>query len=742
MPRRATQTDPYRLLAQAIENNTRLIALLAARLDNPDWGDEKPRNVLTPKPACGRAATVSPTMLAATYREVWPESSSAQWAKDQARRQIAPRLIAQKVEIIKRVGAQLKWTCAREIHPGPVMDYLTQMGEMGHKPKTINNTLSALNTWGKWLAEREEVTRNPFEAIRPSRTFGADSYRALSMEEVRTLVAVADADEAAETPRFTVKRALIYRLAYGTGLRRGEIMQLRIEDIELAATPPRIRIRAKVAKTRRQQHAMVPPWLLAPLRAAMLGRESRDLLFEKFPHPRVFDGDFADAGLGAVSGQRATFHSLRKSYVTMLALSGSDPVVTQKLARHSDPRMTSHVYTDQRLLPLGQAVMALPDPSTSEISQTGEKIREKPLAPEQDERYLESVQSESVPMTTMTIHHDQLEARPVSQGTRRTEHTSSGSTGGRASSGRDTPAVQAEADENGRNRTRTCYQPPVTGWTPHGRDEDVQQVQEGQAADRVREPAGAVPGLPQGDHRRLADDEYRARQGQSQGTLPPVHGAEEGAGVHLPGAQGWEDFEEALRGLWNDSAGPSPSRRLLEALGRALVLPAPPLGSPPQSILTATDGPPWRVVRADDGMLAGEIPAEAFPADETPPSAFSQETHPCDPRTPPASSSPAPSGSRSCSSAAWPDGLTDRSGPTERSVVLSGSGAPPVASSADPRSDPREQTRQQAIAALAKIAAMIGAALLVAWMAHVQPRPAVVAKGPVLVDLFDPRSTS
>jgi hypothetical protein len=83
-------------------------------------------------------------------------------------------------------------------------------------------------------------------------------------------------------------------------------------------------------------------------------------VFPAFPHPKVFVGDFCDAGLGAVNGARATFHSLRKSFVTLLANAGVDQAHLFKLARHSDPRLTAAVYTDGRLMKLSLAVSRLP----------------------------------------------------------------------------------------------------------------------------------------------------------------------------------------------------------------------------------------------------------------------------------------------------------------------------------------------------------------------------------------------
>ena len=68
---------------------------------------------------------------------------------------------------------------------------------------------------------------------------------------------------------------------------------------------------------------------------------------------------------GVVEGPRrmpayADFHSLRKCTATLLALGGVHPKIAQQFLRHSTIELTMGVYTDARLMPLADAVKALP----------------------------------------------------------------------------------------------------------------------------------------------------------------------------------------------------------------------------------------------------------------------------------------------------------------------------------------------------------------------------------------------
>jgi len=60
------------------------------------------------------------------------------------------------------------------------------------------------------------------------------------------------------------------------------------------------------------------------------------------------------------AGRYVDFHSLRVSLSTMLAAHKVSPRAAQALMRHSDPRLTASVYTDEKLLPLAAELQNLP----------------------------------------------------------------------------------------------------------------------------------------------------------------------------------------------------------------------------------------------------------------------------------------------------------------------------------------------------------------------------------------------
>jgi integrase len=55
------------------------------------------------------------------------------------------------------------------------------------------------------------------------------------------------------------------------------------------------------------------------------------------------------------------FHSLRAQYTTRLARSGLPVAIVQKLARHSDPRLTLNIYTKLNEGELNQSMQSVAD---------------------------------------------------------------------------------------------------------------------------------------------------------------------------------------------------------------------------------------------------------------------------------------------------------------------------------------------------------------------------------------------
>ena len=94
----------------------------------------------------------------------------------------------------------------------------------------------------------------------------------------------------------------------------------------------------------------------------MVGVRDSDPVFPRVPRIERFRRDLKKAAIPYFDAQGlvADFHALRKTFDTQLQLNGALPSVTKELMRHSDMRLTMENYLDKRLLPLAEAVNALP----------------------------------------------------------------------------------------------------------------------------------------------------------------------------------------------------------------------------------------------------------------------------------------------------------------------------------------------------------------------------------------------
>ena len=218
--------------------------------------------------------------------------------------------------------------------------------------KTLNEYLGAISGLMRWLERR--VGANPLRFVEKARVGGTQQRdrRAFTLEQLGSLVAVSG------------ERGVVYLTAAFTGLRRGELGQLKWSDVHLDAAKPFINARAAISKNHKQCSLPLTPAVVEKLRRHRPeDAEPGDLVFRRLiPRMDRFRKDLEAAGIPYVDdkGEFADFHALRNTFATMLTLAGVSQRVIMELMRHSDMRLTAKVYTDAGMLPTGDAVMKLP----------------------------------------------------------------------------------------------------------------------------------------------------------------------------------------------------------------------------------------------------------------------------------------------------------------------------------------------------------------------------------------------
>lgn len=217
--------------------------------------------------------------------------------------------------------------------------------------KTLNEYLHAINGLMNWL--RPRIGSNPLECVQKAELNGRQKRerRAFSSEELERLCSVSE------------KRGLVYRVAAHTGIRRGELAEIEWRDVHLETVRPFIYIRASISKN--HKHAMqplTPDAVDALWKLRLADAKPTDFVFKRIiPRMPRFRADLERAGIPYVDGkgEYADFHSLRKTFGTLLTLAGVGQRTVMELMRHSDMRLTAKTYTDAHMLPISDAVALL-----------------------------------------------------------------------------------------------------------------------------------------------------------------------------------------------------------------------------------------------------------------------------------------------------------------------------------------------------------------------------------------------
>ena len=135
-----------------------------------------------------------------------------------------------------------------------------------------------------------------------------------------------------------------------------EIKTLAWADVDFDKAPARITIRAKNAKSKREDVIPICDTLASAL---MTWREAEKARLGQSPEPnervlhigsRFRDSFKADCKAAAIkerdaSGLYFDIHALRHSFASWLARAGTHPKVAQELLRHTDVRLTLKAYT-------------------------------------------------------------------------------------------------------------------------------------------------------------------------------------------------------------------------------------------------------------------------------------------------------------------------------------------------------------------------------------------------------------
>ena len=251
---------------------------------------------------------------------------------------------------LKKLCKECEWKRIRDVDSVSFLEWRASQGK--YTPKTKNHYLSSLNSFFTWLVENGLAVENPVGNVKPVKKKGRHSfkYRALTDAELSMLLKLD-------------RRSHIYLFAVLTGYRHSEVGAVTWADIHKAEDFSYVLLPAEKTKNKKEQPIKLHPdlvQLLENMRSE--GVKPEEYVFPRMPDNRTVRRDFLKAGIVTTNSRRekASFHSLRKTFCTMLHNAGVPQRVAQEAMRHSSSELTNDIYADRNLLSVASAIDSLP----------------------------------------------------------------------------------------------------------------------------------------------------------------------------------------------------------------------------------------------------------------------------------------------------------------------------------------------------------------------------------------------
>lgn len=275
----------------------------------------------------------------------------SKWAEDWYALRKAPSRKVRSVldsQVIPRWG---DWQLG-DVKAMHVQQWVNEMAQT-MAPSSVRDYYGIFRRMMERAVQYEMIAKNPcIVGVDGMPTAKEGEYVFLTVEETRVLEAVAP-------PRF---RAMIH-LAVWTGMRIGEIMALRWENVDLEGRSILICEAVKtnragevigLPKNGKVRRIRIAPSVVDALRAHRRDFGSADLVFTTTRQSKrlsysnfrahVWEPMMDEAGLEV----RPTFHDLRHTYASLMIAKGMDIVVLSKLMGHHKPSFTLDRYVKQR----------------------------------------------------------------------------------------------------------------------------------------------------------------------------------------------------------------------------------------------------------------------------------------------------------------------------------------------------------------------------------------------------------
>jgi integrase len=302
------------------------------------------------------------------------------WERDWASSNVSPKTFERYSELLRNhVRPHIGSVAIQKLRPVQLAElYGTLSSKSGLAARTIGHVHRVLHRALGHAAQWDVVHRNVAERVSPPPVQATE-------------ISILKSDDVQRVLQSLRGRTLypIVATALGTGIRRGELLALRWQDVDLDKGTLRIErsleitkagMRFKAPKTAHGRRSIsLPPSLVSELRthwkaqqeqrlALGLGKAPGDsLVFATWEgntrNPDGLTKEFSLA-MAALGKPEITFHSLRHTHASQLIAAGLDVVTISRRLGHGSPAITLRVYshlfsnTDDRAAQIMEAAFA------------------------------------------------------------------------------------------------------------------------------------------------------------------------------------------------------------------------------------------------------------------------------------------------------------------------------------------------------------------------------------------------
>lgn len=223
-----------------------------------------------------------------------------------------------------------------------IRSWVVQLMDNGYEPRSVNRKISAVKAYYRYLLKKKMIAKNPASAVRALRT-PSRLPKYLNQEELTDHLA----DDSGGKDFRTVRDFLVLDILYSTGIRRSELINLKLADIDLGTGTVKIlgkRNKERLVPLSKEMTVVIRRYL--EMREKSFNADSPYLILtnkgsKAYPE---FIYRIVKKQLSGFRGAAKSPHVLRHSFATHLLNNGADLNVIKELLGHADLSATQ-VYT-------------------------------------------------------------------------------------------------------------------------------------------------------------------------------------------------------------------------------------------------------------------------------------------------------------------------------------------------------------------------------------------------------------